>query len=117
MLNNKDTNICFTIPQSKLLLKFKYKADELAAFNAVCEQQKVLKDSVINQKSLVIADQLRIMNNQKLIIYVKDTEISDLKTQLEAEKKATKRQRVYKMCFAIGGGVLSSYLGYKYLTK
>lgn len=115
--DKKDTTICFTLPQCKYLLKQTYKVKECDTLRKICEVQRADCDSVVTQQALNIVDYKKVVENQKSIIVVKDISIARLTSDLNDQKRATKLQSVYKWCAIIGGGVLSGYLGFKYVTR
>jgi hypothetical protein len=114
---NKDTTITFLLPQAKFLLKQHYKVLELTSLDSICEAQRRNDKVIIFQKTKENEDFMFVNKNNEEKLFIKDNEIKGLKTDLSNEKKSTRRQKVYKVV-AIGvGGALSSYLGYKCLTK
>lgn len=115
--NNNDTTICFELAKSRFLLKSYYKAAETAKLYEICQEQKAFKDSILVQKKIIIDDYSRIMKNQKEMISLKDKEIVLLNIALLNEKRATRRQKLYKWIAIGAGGALSGYLGFKYITK
>jgi endoglucanase Acf2 len=118
VLNEKnDTTICFSLAKGKYLLKQTYKVAECDTLRKICEVQRLMSDSVILEQSSNIADYKIVIDNQKNMLWMKDNQIDNLKLELEGEKRATKLQKVYKWVAIIGGGALSGYLGYKYVTK
>lgn len=118
VLNSKgDTTICFSVPQAKFMLKKYYQVEMLDSLFAICELQRQVADSIISNDQKIFDKNQLILNNQYQVIVLKDHEISNLANIITDQKKAIRRQKLYKWLSIIGGGTISSFLGYKYLTK
>lgn len=112
-----DTTICFTLSQSKFILKKIYQASEYQKLDSICEQQ-------LSVYQLEILDYKKVQYNQSLIIKngnelanLKDIKIDILTKQISEEKKKTRIQKFYKVGAMVAGGALSGYLGFKLITK
>jgi hypothetical protein len=117
VLNEKgDTTICFTLPQSKFLLKTQYKLKECDTLNKICELQLSLSDSIIRSDKVIQNNQSLMLRNKDEQIGLYKHEISSLRLQLSDSQRATRRQKVYKWLAIGGGATLSGFLGYKYIT-
>jgi hypothetical protein len=90
---------------------------ECDTLSKICESQRIIQDSVIKKKNLNIVDYQKTIANNNYNNYLKDSEIQLLKDNAEVLNKAIRKQKVYKWCAIILGGALSSYVGYKYITK
>ena len=111
-----DTNVCFTIPQSKYLLKQVYKAKEYVTLDSICEAQLVLCDTVNKRNERIIYDYKMIDNNYNKMLGLKQHEIDRLTQALNEEKKKTRRQKLYKW-IAIGTtGLVTGAFGYYIVT-
>ena len=118
VLNSKgDTTICFSVPQAKFMLKKYYQVQMLDSLFAICELQRHIGDSIIVNDQRIFDKNQLILNNQYQVIVLKDHEISNLENIITDQKKTIRRQKLYKWLSIIGGGTISSFLGYKYLTK
>lgn len=118
VLNSKgDTTICFSIPQTKFMLKQHYKVVMLDSLNAICESQRLIADSIIRNDKVIFDKEHQIVLNRNQVIVLKDHEISNLNLVIIDQKKTIRRQKLYKWLSIIGGGTISSFLGYKYFTK
>lgn len=84
---------------------------------AICELQRQVADSIISNDQKIFDKNQLILNNQYQVIVLKDHEISKLENIITDQKKAIRRQKLYKWLSIIGGGTISSFLGYKYITK
>jgi hypothetical protein len=118
ILNEKgDTTICFSVGQSKYLLKKVYEVDKWKSLDSICEKQIVVSDSIKASLQRSIKTQSTIIKNQDDIIVLKGYEIQKLTDSLADKNKAIRRQKTYKWVAIISGGALSGFLGYKYITK
>ncbi len=115
--DNGDTLVCFSINQSKYLLKKYYELQELKSLYSICNQQLTASDSIKKYFYEISNSKDIILKNQKTEIGLREEQIEHLKVELQLEKKETDRQKRHKN-FAIAGGVLSSCLfGYLWITK
>lgn len=114
---NGDTTICFTIEQSKFLAKEHYRAEECTKLKSILEAQVQEKDLQINMYKKIQDNLENVINNQKSINTLKDDEIKSLKGVIDDKDKAIKKQKIYKWVSILTGGFISSYIGYKYITK
>jgi len=98
-------------------LKQHYKVLELTSLDSICETQRKNDKAIIFEKTKENEDFMFVNKNNEEKLFIKNNEIQGLKADLSNEKKSTRRQKFYKIV-AIGvGGAVSSYLGYKYITK
>jgi hypothetical protein len=79
--------------------------------------QSLAKDSIISEQKKNITDYKSIIVKTEKEVFLKDNQVKGLQLDLNNQTKATKRQKTYKWFAIIGGGILSGYLGYKYITK
>lgn len=118
VLNSKgDTTICFSVPQAKFMLKKYYQVEMLDSLFAICELQRQVADSIISNDQKIFDKNQLILNNQYQVVVLKEYEISKLENIVTDQKKTIRRQKLYKWLSIIGGGTISSFLGYKYLSK
>lgn len=118
VLNSKgDTTICFSVPQSKFLLKEHYKVMMLDSLNSICEKQRLIAYEIIKNDNIIFDKEQQIVANRNQVIILKDYEISKLNNVITDQKKAIRRQKLYKWLSIVGGGAVSGFIGYKYLIK
>jgi hypothetical protein len=91
-----DTVICFTIPQSKFLLKQVYLVTEkdtlckiLTNELFICKQQNEKYKENINLYEQISVKEIQTTNNNSAILSQKSVEIELLKTQLKFQKIKT----------------------------
>ncbi len=110
ILNNetKDTSICFTIPQSKFLLKTYYKLNE-------CDTLMAITQSELNNANKINDLNTKVIANDRLVFAEKDEMIADKNTTIdlmcEEHKKQQKRifwQKVYKSIFFVSTIAIST---------
>jgi hypothetical protein len=112
-----DTQICFTIPQSKFLLKEHHRAEECDTLKSICETQLSLSDSALAWSRMVAKNQALMLKNNDEAIGLYKYEIDRLRQALKDEQRKTKAQRFYKWCAIVAGSVGTGYMSYKYITK
>ena len=117
VLNNGDTNICFTVTQSKFLLKEHYRAIEMQKLDSICELKSSFKDSIIRADAKIISDFSMIVKNKDEAIGLKQYEVDKLNTQLKVEQKRVRIQKVYKWDAIVIGTATTSFMTYQYLKK
>ena len=116
VLNNGDTTVCFTIKQSKFLLKQVYQLEECDTLRKICEIQRAIGDSINLGNRSIIADYKTMMQNDSSIIGLKQYQIDKLTESLKASQKEIRKQKVYKWVAVGTTGLVSAYLGYYVLT-
>lgn len=115
--DNGDTLVCFSISQSKFLLKKYHELQEVNALYSICNQQLTASDSIKKYYHEISISKDLILKNQKTEIGLYQEQVEHLKTELELEKKETSKQKKHKN-YAIAGGILSSCLfGYLWIKK
>lgn len=117
ILDKGDTLICFTVKQSKFLLKEHYRAEECDTLKSICEAQSQLKDSVIKSDKKIQNDLSLVIKNKDSEIALQDLVIDDLRKKILLEQKATRRQKFYKWLSITGGCVATGFVGFLYITK
>ena len=117
VLNKKDTTICFNLNQGRYLLKQVYRVKECDTLYAICEAQKLKKDSIIKEQQANVNDLKKVILNQNTLIGINVNLISSLEQKIFDSQSDTRKQKVYKWLAITGGAVLSTFVTYKYLTK
>ncbi len=112
ILNKKDTLVCFSVPQSKYLLKKYHEAATFRQLNSVCERQLFFSDSVVAAEKEIILNQSLIIKNKDEVVSLKDYEITNLKEQLKSQVRKTNTQKVYKVIAITAGLFTAGFLGY-----
>ena len=97
MLNDKgDTLVCFTVAQSKYLLKQVYRVAEYDTLLKVCEKQKSLCDTINAKNERIIYNCYSVNDRNDKMLKVKDYQIDKLTESLKASNKEIRKQKVYK---------------------
>jgi len=96
ILSDKDTIICFTIPQSKFLLKKYYQAEELLILDSICEAQLVNFKAVSNSNERIIKSQYLMIQNKEEELRLKELEIGGLNELISDKEKEIATQKTYK---------------------
>lgn len=117
LVSGADTIACYNKQELRVIAKAVLKGKECDTLRTICEHQLSLKDSTIIEQSIIINDQRKIIANLNEIVWIKDNQIKNLVAENKDLHRQIKRQKVYKWVAIIGGGALSGYLGFKYLTK
>ena len=112
-----DTTICFTVPQSKYLAKEHYRADAYFKADSICEAQMTQKNLEVKMYKKIDAEMQNVMNNQVSIIKLKDKELKEAQIAIQNANREAKKQKTYKVLSLITGAAISSFLGYKYISK
>lgn len=112
-----DTLLALSMEQGKYLLKQIYTLKEVNDLFKVSEIERLNCDTIIKLDEIRINDYKKVIANQSIVISLKEAEVQTVKLELKSVNKSLKWQKTYKWCSIIGGCVLSSYLGYKYISK
>lgn len=109
--------ICFTVNQSKFLLKQVYRLNECDTLRSICEAQLSDCDSISKSFSNVKKDFSMFVENSKSENKIYEYEITGLKAELKDEKRKTRIQKVYKV-IAIGvGSAATGFMTYLWIKK
>jgi hypothetical protein len=117
VLNKKDTTICFNLNQGRYLLKQVYRVKECDTLYAICEAQKLKKDSIIKEQQANVNDLKKVILNQNTLIGINVNLISSLEQKISDSQKDTRKQKLYKWLAIAGGSILSGFITYKYIKK
>lgn len=110
ILSEKDTVICFTVPQSKFLLKKYYQAEELLILDSICEAQLVNFKGVSSSNERIIKNQSLLLKNKDEELRLKELEMGGLNELISDKDKEINKQKLYKWVAIVSGILLSSYL-------
>jgi hypothetical protein len=102
-----DTTICFTIPQSKFLLKKYYESIEYKKLDLVCEAQGIAKDSVVSILKLKCDEKDSIIVDDSTYILVQNLQIKQLNRKVFIEHREKIKQTAYKWIAIVVGSVVS----------
>lgn len=109
---NGDTSICFTIEQSKYLLKQCYVAKEYIELDSLCEQTSNYKDSVIIADEKIIVQTKLLVKDKESIIAIQKDEIGSLKDSLEISNDEIQEQKFKKCIWMFSTAIVSAVFGY-----
>lgn len=102
--SKNDTTICFTINQSRFLLKEHYRAELNDSLLAICSEQSSILNSIVENDKLVISTLMEKEENSNLIRANLASVITDKDNEIALLNKEVKRQKRHKYA-AIGGGI------------
>lgn len=96
ILNDKDTIICFTVPQSKYLLKKYYQAEELLILDSICEAQLGGFKAISSSNERIIKNQSLVIKNKDEEVRLKELEIGGLNELINDKEKEIATQKTHK---------------------
>lgn len=117
ILDNKDTLICFTQPECKMILKEFSRATYLDTLNKIQSREiYILKNSNKELQEMldIKASQLKLSQDLNKI---KEVEIERLVSQKEKLKKEITRQRTHKIIGIIAGSISTAFMTYLWIAK
>jgi len=109
-LSEKDTVICFTIPQSKYLLKKYYQSEELLILDSICEAQLRGFKAISTSNERIITNQSLVLKNKDEEVRLRELEIGGLNELINDKEKEINKQKTYKWIAIASGLFFSSYL-------
>lgn len=112
-----DTTICFTVPQSKFLLKKVYEVEKFKILDSICNEQLSLCDSIQSHFKIQVMKQDEIISNTNKIIELKEYQIAKLEEVLKEQKKEIKKQRRRKNLAITGGIISTGFFAYLWLFQ
>lgn len=107
MNQQNDTTICFSLPQSRIILGKITKLSETQELLKISEETVKALERLNKQHESTIKYFTRINDNNESVIANKDKQITLFKAQSEVDKKEIKRQKLYKW-IAIGGSIITT---------
>jgi hypothetical protein len=117
VINSKgDTLICFSVEQSKFLLKQVYEVAKLTELNVNCEIRNTVQDSLIHSQSVTIQLLEKKADNLQKIVNYNAQLNTILQEKIENEQQKTKYQRNMKRVWMGVSGAVSGLFVY-YIVK
>lgn len=118
MLNDKgDTTICFSVNQSKYLLKKINELNQCDTLRSVCETQLSYCDSVSESNKRIKFTMSEMMKSNRDLVSLYNMQVVNLEKQLQTEITNTNRQKLYKWIAIVVGSVTTGFTTYKWITK
>lgn len=117
ILDNKDTLICFTQPECKMILKEFSRATYLDTLSKIQAREiSLLNTSVKELKEMIDikASQLKLSQD---LSKIKDIEIDRLVMQKEKLNKEIARQKTHKVIGIIAGSISTAFMTYLWIVK
>lgn len=118
--SKKDTstaNVCFTLDQSKFLLKSYYKLQECDTLRTICEEQRSYCDSALEAEKKVSANFSMVIKNNKDAFKIYDYAIVGYNNKLKDARRQTRKQIVYKWVAIAVGGAATGAMTYLWIKK
>lgn len=117
VINSKgDTLICFSVEQSKFLLKQVYEVAKLTELNVNCEIRNTVQDSLIHSQGITIQLLEKKADNLQKIVNYNAQLNTILQEKIENEQQKTKYQRHMKRVWMGVSGAVSGLFVY-YIVK
>jgi hypothetical protein len=82
----KDTTICFSVNQSKHILKKIYEVDKWKSLDSICEAQLNYCDTLLEINKDIIQRNEFIIDNNNQMLSLKDTQINNLNNDIDSLK-------------------------------
>ena len=118
VINSKgDTLVCFSVEQSKFLLKQVYEVAKLNELNYNCEVRNTVQDSLILSQSLTIELLEKKADNLQKIVFYNASINTILQEKLADEERKTKHQRNMKKVWMGVSGAVSGLFVYYVITR
>ena len=117
ILDNKDTLICFTPPECKMILKEFSRATYLDTLSKIQYKEiSLLKTSNKELQEMIDikASQLKLSQD---LSKIKDVEIERLGVQKDRLKKEITRQKTHKIIGIIAGSISTAFMTYLWIIK
>lgn len=122
--NKSDTLIGYTLVQNDFIIKGLKQWKYYKIADSICEKQNQNNVEIIKKQQLIIkndsidkSDFKKIIKNNNEFLLIKDNKITQLTEALSTAKQDIKFQKVYKWTAIIVGGIVTTYVTYKYITK
>lgn len=117
ILDDKDTLIAFSVPQSKYLLKEVYRAIMLDSLLKLSDEQLTLSRSIIEADKLAMEKYEEVVENSSLSIRIRDAQIREKDKTIVGQKREIVRQKRQKIIGIICGSVTTVFMGYLWISK
>ncbi|MES2287532.1 MAG: hypothetical protein V4547_17690 [Bacteroidota bacterium] len=98
-----DTNICFTLPKARIIIKQSYKVKEQAEVIQLCDMERTIYDSITKNNEDIISNQAELINDGKEVQKLKDQQIKEEKQKTELANKETRKQKAGKIVAIVVG--------------
>lgn len=102
-----DTNVCFTVPKAKILLKQSYKIKELQEVIDLCDTEREIYDSINKNNEELIANHEELNKDCKEQLNLKEFQIQEEKQNTAAAQKETRKQKTGKILAIVIGTVVA----------
>lgn len=116
-LNNKDTIICFSVSQSKFLLKEHYRAEKFSILDSLSTIQLMLCDSIKKENNEIKERYKFLLTNKKEEIQLREYQIQKLNEQVKQLNRKVNRQKFYKVGYMVLLGGITTHLAYQKFIK
>lgn len=104
--------ICFSVNQSKFLLKTYYKLKTCDTLRDICEEQRSYCDSALQSEKKISYDFSMVIKNNNDAFEIYEYAITGWSNKLKASEKEVRRQKVYKCIAIVTTALATTYLGY-----
>lgn len=115
--SSSDTTICFTLPQSKFLLKQYYAREECNKLLSIYLHENDALTELVSLRDSIISRQDAMLNGFETIVQAKNGTIRELEINLGISRTEAERQKTLKVAYLLGGGLLSGTLGFILLNQ
>jgi hypothetical protein len=109
--------ICFSVNQSKFLLKTYYKLQTCDTLRNICEVQLDYCDSALQAEKKVSANFSMVIKNNKDAFKIYDYAIVGYNNKLKDARRQTRKQIVYKWVAIAVGGAATGAMTYLWIKK
>lgn len=117
ILDNKDTLVCFTQTECKIILKEFSRANYLDTLNKIQSREiYILKTSIEELQEMVDIKSSQLKLSQELS-KIKDVEIDRLVIQNDKMKKEIARQKRHKIFGIVAGSISTAFMTYLWISK
>jgi hypothetical protein len=117
ILDDKDTLIAFSVPQSKYLLKEVYRAIMLDSLLKLSDEQLTLSRSIILADKLAMDKYEEVIENNAFSLRIRDAQIREKDKTIVGQKREIVRQKRQKIIGIICGSVTTVFMGYLWISK
>lgn len=112
-----DTLICFSVPQSKFLLKEYYRLQMIDSLLYVCEEQKLVYDANLKTCNRLSFKYEKQFENCSQYQKIQEHEIIRLNKLVDEQEKTIIREKRNQKILLVCSGLLTGFFGYLALTN